>query len=182
MRPAVFEAAERSKIMANLTLQKPWTDTPVSGATAATLSLPIINYRVDWGKQTNSGSEAFITNATAPLNAPQRFKFARTDIANVFTNSGIEPNMMTPSKRGVSVVCQLNSIFDVVDSENAAFKQQLPMSCHVVIKVPSSDLITSEVIKDYLCRTLAGLFDTGSSDTDRLTMLIRGSLLPSEMT
>lgn len=160
-------------------LQQPWTDTAVSGATSATLSLPVLNYGVDWGKQTNSGSEAFITNVTVPLESPQRFKFARADVSNVYTNTGIDPNMMLPTKRGTSIVCQLTSVYDVVDTENAAFRQQLPISCHVVIKVPNNELITADVVKDYLCRTLAGLFETGSSNSERLALLLRGSLLPS---
>lgn len=162
----------------SIQLEKPWTDTPVTGGTPVSLTLDTINFGTDWAVTSDNGKEAYITNLTCPLDAAEKFKFARMDVSNIYTNSGIDANMMTPSRRGTSILCQLNSIYNVVDSENPALKWQLPMSCHVVIKVPNSELITADVIKGYLCRTLAGLFETDSSSSDRIAGMVRGALTP----
>lgn len=164
-----------------LKLIKPWADTPVTGGTPVSLPLGSVNFGADWVVQSTNNKEAWITNQTTPYDAPERFRFGRSEIANVFTNSGIDPNFMTTSKRGTSIVCQLNSVLNIVDTERADFKQQLPLSCHLVIKVPNNELLTADEILGYVERTLCGLFETDSNGSSRLNGFIRGALLPPDV-
>lgn len=156
-----------------------YTDTAISGATPMTLSLPTLNYAVDYRVRGDEPNEAIITNLTSPIDAPERIRWAHNDIKDVYKNTGIDPTLYYASRRGTQILCQLTDVLTVTDDSSPDYLAELPVSAHLVIKVPNNDLITEDVVMTLIKRMLAGLYETtGTTTTSRLRSLLRGSLLP----
>lgn len=164
------------------TLSTNYTDTAISGATKITLTVPTLNYGKDFRVKQDEPNEAIITNLTSPIDQPERLRWAHSDVADVYRNSGIDPTMYYASRRGTQILVQLTDVFKVTDSADASYEALLPVSCHLVIKVPNNDLITDEVALAEVERLLGGLFETtGTTPENRLKSILRGALLPSEL-
>lgn len=161
---------------------KGYTDTPVEGVTALTLDRAVLNFAKDYRVKSNdAGKEVVLTNLSSPIDRPEKIRIAYSEIANVYTGTGIDPSVSSPTKRGVSVLVQLTNVLTVTDSVDPSYRRDYPLSIHAVIKVPSSEFITADVIEENLGRLMSGLFDTGSIDTSRLESILRGSLVPSDL-
>lgn len=164
------------------TINRGYTDTLISGDPTLTFTRGKVNIKTDFRVKNNKdGKEVVITNLTSPIDRPENFRFAYTDIANVYTGSGVDPSVAAPTKRGVSLLAQLTEVLSVTDSADPEYRIDLPMSAHLVIKVPSSEHVNAAEIVTLVGRLLSGLFDTGVSSTSRLESMLRGSLVPSEL-
>lgn len=164
------------------TVTKGYTDTPIDGVTELTFGRALLNIDKDFRiKSNDAGKEVVLTNLTSPIDRPERIRIAYSEVANVYTGTGIDPSVSLPTKRGVSVLVQLTNILTITDSTDASYRRDLPISLHAVIKVPASEFITAAVVEENLGRLLSGLFDTGSTSTSRLESILRGSLVPSEL-
>jgi len=162
-----------------LSIQYPFTDTAVSGSPVVNYLMSTLNIPVDFGVRSDSDGECIITNLTCSTDAPERFRFAASEVKDVYAGSGIDPSLYTPSRRGNSVIVQLNEVLNIVDSADATFKQALPMTCHLVFKIPNHSLITSTVVKAFIGRMLDGLFNVGVVTPERIASLLRGGLRPN---
>lgn len=158
------------------------TDTAIAGNPTQNLTRGNVNFDTDWRVKTNNpGKEVVLTNVTSPIDCPERFRIAYTEIGNVYAGSGVEKSVYAPTTRGVSVLVQLTEVLTVTDSTDAAYRVDLPVSYHLVIKVPANELITESVVQAGVARLLSGLYDTGVTTTARLAGLLRGSLVPSDV-
>jgi hypothetical protein len=159
-----------------------YTDTPISGVTTLTFPRAILNFEKDFRvKSNNTGKEVVLTNITSPVDRPEKIRIAYSDIANVYSGTGVEASVSAPTKRGVSILAQVTETISVTDSVDPDYRVDLPVSYHVVIKVPASEHITGSDIQLGLGRLLSSLFDGGVSTTSRLEAILRGSLVPSEL-
>jgi hypothetical protein len=164
------------------TIQPGYTDTPVSGVTSLTFPRAVLNIAKDYRVKSNKdGKEVVLTNITSPIDRPENIRLAYTDIANIYNGTGIEPSVAAPTKRGVSVLAQVTDVLTVSESTDADYRVDLPLSAHLVIKVPASEYVTSAQVQAVVGRLLSSLFDTGVSTTSRLEAILRGSLVPSEL-
>lgn len=166
----------------SLSLNKNILDTPVSGVPTLAIACPTLNFAVDYAVKDANASEAALVNLTGTVSDVETIRIKRADVANVYTNSGIDPSYQAPSKRGQSVVTQINAVYTVVDSSDASYRVDLPLQCHLVLKVPHNPLITEGVVLDAAKRCFSTLFDTGSTTSGRLARVLRGSLVPSDLT
>lgn len=164
-----------------LELRKPYVDTAISGSPALKLDLAPVNFPVDFAVVSDVPGENQITNTTCPTDRPERFRFACSDVKDVYKGSGIDPNLYTASRYGTSVLVQLSDVYSIVDTVDPTYQAALPISGHIVLKVPNNQLVTGEVIKAFLGRLCDGMFNTGVVDTARLQSLVRGSLKPKGM-
>jgi hypothetical protein len=78
-------------------------------------------------------------------------------------------------------LAQVTDVLTVSESTDADYRVDLPLSAHLVIKVPASEYVTSAQVQAVVGRLLSSLFDTGVSTTSRLEAILRGSLVPSEL-
>lgn len=156
-------------------------DSPISGVTELSFDRALLNFKADFREKAKSATEAVITNITSPFDRPERIRFAVSDISNVYAGTDIDPSVYSPSRRGVSVLAQVTSIASVTDSNDADFRVDLPISAHIVLKVPSSEHLDAGKIQTIVARLVSSLFETGDESTSRLDALIRGSLLPKDM-
>lgn len=158
-----------------------YTDTAISGVTTLPFSRGLVNYGANFREKSVTPTEVVLTNITSPVDAPETFRFACTDVKNIYTGTSIDAAQMSPAKAGVSLLCELKDTISVTDPDNTDLDLRLPISYHVVIKIPRTGDITSEMIMTGLGRLVSGLFDTGSTTTTRLDAMIRGSLVPSDL-
>lgn len=158
-----------------------YTDTPISGVTSLELARGLVNYKADFRVKTSVPNEAVLTNLTSPVDRPERFRVAFSEIANIYSGSGIDPTCYAPSKKGVSILVQLTDIYSVSETNDPSYRVDLPVSAHLVIKVPANENITAATIQTLVGRMVSGLYETGSETTDRIASLVRGSLIPSDL-
>lgn len=157
-------------------------DTPIEGVSSLSFPRGLVNFGADFKVKSNTpGKEVVITNITAPLDSPETFRFAYSDIKNIYSGVDIDVNLMSPSKAGLSALVELKEVFTVTDATNPELRIQLPVSYHVVVKVPKSGYLTGSDIMAGLGRLVSGLFDTGATTTSRLDAILRGSLVPTSL-
>lgn len=155
-----------------------YTDTPVSGVTTLTLPRSVVNFGADYRVREDEPDNAVLTNLTAPQGQPERFRWGYSEVADVYKGTDIEPALRTQMKRGVQVLCQLTETWNVTDTEDATYNVALPVSAHIVLKIPNSTVITAANVEYLVGRLVSGLFETGSTTDERLVALLRGSLIP----
>lgn len=163
-------------------INKGYTDTTIVGEPELTFARGPLNFAADFRVKANQpGKEVVLTNITSPIDRPEKIRIAYTDIANVYSGTGIDPSLSSPTKRGVSVLVQLTEVISVTDDSDPDYRIDLPVSFHLVVKVPASEHITAADVNIGIGRLLSGLFDTGVETTARLEAILRGSLVSSEV-
>lgn len=155
-----------------------FNDTPIDGVSSLNFPRGLVNFQADFREKTTSPTEVVLTNLSSPIDRPETIRLARTEVADVYKNTQIAPAVMAPSKRGVNLLAQVNETVLVTDSTDADFMQLLPISAHLVVKVPASEYIDASMVQTLLGRLISALYDTGSTDESRLAALLRGSLTP----
>jgi hypothetical protein len=133
-------------------------------------------------KQNDSGKEVVLTAVAAPLDAPTKIRYAYSEVANIYAGSGIDPSFYSPSKRGMSILVQLTHTVRVTDSEDPSYQVDLPVSAHLVIKVPNHAYFGDSDVMDSIVSGLLSCLYKDSSDEVTpsgepiITDLLRGSL------
>lgn len=159
---------------------KGFVDTPVEGVSELTFPRAVLNIEKDFRVKSNDAGKAVIlTNITSPVDRPEKIRIAYSEIANVYGGTGIEASLLAPTKKGVSVLSQLTETISVTDDTDSDYRIDLPVSYHLVVKVPASEHITATDVQEGIGRLLSSLFDTGADDASRLEAILRGSLVPT---
>lgn len=163
-----------------MSIDNGYRDTPISGVTSLDYARGLINYGADYNLVVDEPDEVILTNITSPLDRPEKFRFAYSQIKNIYNNTDIHPNVQAPSKRGISVLVQLTNTISEVDATSDN-RVDLPISAHMVLKFPAYTAITATKIEEQIGRLLSGLYETGSVSQSRLNSMMRGSLLPKDI-
>lgn len=159
-----------------------YVDTAVSGVSSLTFPRAVLNIGTDFRVKSNQpGKEIVLTNITSPVDRPEKIRIAYSDVANVYSGTDIEASVASPTKRGVSLLAQVTDTISVTDDTDPSYRIDLPVSYHLVIKVPASEFISATDVQTGLGRLLSSLFDTGVDTTSRLEAILRGSLVPTEL-
>lgn len=146
------------------------------------LSIPDLDWDTDFAIVKDSANELILTNITSPVDQPETFRFGYQTVANIYAGTGIDPSFMSVSKRGVSLVSQVNDIYRIqCTDENACVPVviDLPYEAHLVVKVPISQYVTADLAMQIGKRAFAGIFDTGGVTSARLGAMMRQALKPS---
>lgn len=178
IKNSCLKREKEAKIMAKTT-SFGYTDTAPAGGATKTLTRPNLNYAANYSVTVNTDNKAVITNLTTPVDQPETIRWQATNIANIYDSSTIDPSVYATSKQGISLVAQVNSILRVTDSVDPTFQVDLPISVHMVVKLPKSQYITSANLEMAIARCVAAYYETDSTGTTRLDKLVRGSMLPS---
>lgn len=153
-------------------------DTAMSGVTAPTLDIPLLNFNADFRVKTESTKETILVNTSSPLDQLETVRFGYSEIANIYSKSGLNSDQISGTVKGLNVLAQVNNVLKVTDSANAAFSQYLPISAHLVLKVPQSGYITPDVVQALIARLVATLYENGVSNLSALT---KGVLTPKSL-
>lgn len=157
------------------------TDTAISGVTSLELNRGLVNFGADFAAKQDTPDTVIVTNLTSPLAYPERFRFAAQEVQNIYQGTGVDPTLYSPSKKGTSIVAQLNEIWTVTDTVDSTYNVALPVQAHIVLKIPNNENITPAMVETLLGRVVSGLYETGSEATTRLQAMLRGSLKPSDI-
>lgn len=156
-----------------------YSDTAVS-SDVGPIQPASINFAADWAKKTSDESELILINTTSPLDRVETLRFGRSRIGNIYTGAGIEAAYASSVRSGVSALVQDRTVLTAVD--DAGNRTDYPISAHLIIKVPTSDLITEQLLVTILSRLLGACYEqSGTTAGPRLNRLIRGALIPSSM-
>lgn len=155
-----------------------FADTAIAGVTAPTITLPVLNYGVDYRVKVESSKETILTNTSSPLDQPETIRFGFSEIADVYSKSGLNTDQVSGTLKGLNLLSQINEVIKVTDTTNAAFAQYLPISAHLVIKVPQSGYITPAMINSLITRLVGTLYENGVSN---LPALSKGVLTPKAL-
>lgn len=156
-------------------------DTPISGVTTNQVNLALVNFGADFRVEKMASDEVVITNLRSPLGDPERFRHAYSTVANVYKNTEIEPALRSQNTRGVRLLIQHTDIASVVDAADPTFLVKVPFKANLTLEIPANEYVTATNVKDYMLRSLTGMFETGSNTSARLEAELRGSLLPIDM-
>lgn len=151
------------------------TDTPISGVTAASLTVPTLNYDADFRLKTGSANEVIMVNTTTSLDADETIRLSVAEVSDIYKNSGISADLVSDTKQGYSLLLQINQIVKVNDSANPAYESHIPLSAHMVIKLPKAEAITNDTIKNLVSRVIAPLYDKG---TLKALSMLKGAISP----
>jgi hypothetical protein len=157
-----------------------FTDTPTASPATFSFSHPI-NYADDWRTDSDEGDELWLTNLTAPTDKPERIRYGQTTIKDVYSNTSIDKSFYAPSRRGSKILAQLTDVMTVLDSADATYEVDLPISGNIVLNVPSNALVTETVVLAFLQRLYGTLFETDDTGATKLKAQIRGALKPSDL-
>lgn len=155
-----------------------YVDTPLENPESLSIKLGT-NYGADFRTRVDDPNEVVMTNLTAAQGRPEKFRWAFTEIPDVYKNTDIEPALRNQTKGGVQILCELTDVWTVTDSEDATYNVALPLKAHLVLRVPNTDFLSVDQIQYLVNRLVSGLYDQGSISTERLSALLRGSLKPS---
>lgn len=155
-----------------------YADTAISGVTAPSVTLPIINFSDDYRVKSESTSEVILCNITTPLDQPATIRYGYSEIANIYKNSSINSDFISGPRKGANLLAQITETVKVTDSVDASFSQYLPVSAHLVLKVPQSAYIDSTQMQRIIQRLLATLYTNG---VPNLPALLKGVIKPKEL-
>lgn len=156
-----------------------------SASATKNIAIPDLSYTTDFAVTKDVADEVVLTNRTSPIDQPETIRFGYQNVANVYANTGIDPSYMSVTKRGVSLVAQVNDILRVTceSAENSCNMNvvDLPLTAHVVVKVPLNQYVTAETAMAVVNRAISSLYDTGKTSTSRLEAMLRHALTPTGM-
>lgn len=140
-----------------------------------------LDYPVNFAVKSDVPGECKIVNNTTPLDRPEIIRFAYSEIEDVYKNTNIDPSVYGASRKGVQILVQLSEVWSLTDTVDASYRVDLPISAHIVLKVPACEYITNSDILGAVNRLMGGLYVDKTVDTNRLQALLRGSLKPGNM-
>lgn len=131
-------------------------------------------------QSTRNEKSVVLTNVEAPLDQPEVLRYSIENIKDIYSGTGINPSYMSQSKKGFSLLVQLNEIARVTSSTDPSFTLDLPVSVHTVIKAPSNRFITADMLLSLLQRLNGAFFSTSdtTNTSEQLARMIRGSINP----
>lgn len=163
------------------TINNGYTDTPIEGVTALPFQRALVNFGADFRVRKNTGNEVILTNLTSPIDRPETIRFAWTETNNGYNNTDIDMSVRSASTKGVNLLVQLNETVSFGDDTDPDYRVDIPLKVNFTIGTVASEHMDVVQIERAISRLLSALFETGSSNHDRLKALLRGSLVPKDV-
>lgn len=170
-----FKAIEKKGQIMSKQISTTIVDTAISGVTAPTLTLPVLNYGTDFRVKSEKDNEVVLVNTTAGVEEDEQLRYGYSEITDVFRNSGISASSDVACKSGYSIVVQLTKNIRVTDSADASYGVSYPISAHLVLKVPKCEIITGPYLQTVVSRMLGGLYENGQI---KIVALLKGAISP----
>lgn len=154
-----------------------------NASTSASVKRANLNYQKDFAETTDGDGLCILTNTTTPLDQKETMRFQTQKISNIYSGAGIDPAYSSQNKKGLSLLVQVNDVLRVTSDDDLQYQLDLPMSAHMVIRVPENQHVTAEKVMTLALRVVGMLY--ASSDTEnkttRLEQMLRGAMAPSDI-
>jgi len=141
----------------------------VSGATLTPKAPDLGSYA--WS--VDDPGAAVMSNIDGALDQPNQIRYSVAAVADVFKASPVNPGKDQRTD-GINVLVQVTEVWKVTD-DVANTTTYLPVSGHIVLKLPIDASITADAVKDLIAR-VTGSVVRGASGTivDGLAPLLHG--------
>lgn len=149
-----------------------------SEESSVTLPVELLAFDTNFRVKASNPGEVVLTNVTTPVDRPEKVRFAYSEIADIYKNTGIDESVTAASKKGVQVLAQVTETWSLTDSDDASYRVDLPVSAHLVLKIPACEHIGINDVKSLVGRVLGSLYDDKAGDWN-IASLVRGALVPS---
>lgn len=156
-----------------------FNDTTNSSAAQPALNPTVLNYGSDYRVISDDDSSCLITNIKTPVDQPDTIRVATQDVANIYSNTSLKANQISAARQGVSVVLQENSVYKVIDTDLPLAATYLPVSMHLVLKVPTGYSIPEADLISQIKRLLGALYE--EDGTFRIQTLVKGAVKPKNL-
>lgn len=91
----------------------------------------------NWSKTSCSQDKVVLVNTTSDYSAPNAVRIERSRIGNIYEGTGISTNYQLPSKRGIKLFMQCNSIATLTESTDPTVRLELPYAASLTLRVPA---------------------------------------------
>lgn len=147
-------------------------------STPKSISVPDLDYSSDFVMMSNEASEVKLGNTTgADILKHEDIRFARSDVANIYTGVNVDSALVLPQKKGIQVMAEISTAYRASNSVTGN-EYDLPCKGRIVLRFPAFSCVTANLVKDLLIRTIAASFDTGSVTESRIMDMAIGALSP----
>jgi hypothetical protein len=158
-----------------------WGFNPASPVSGRQIQPANLAFGTDFAKTSYKPGEAILSNLTSPLDRVETYRFATSQVANVYTGTKLDPSSQSQNKRGTAILVQVRSDLGVTDTDTNT-KIILPFESHLVMRIPQHEAVTVALVKEFLNRLYGGLYEDGETTMNgRLTALLHGSVLPQSL-
>lgn len=153
------------------------TGTPTTTAHTGSWPIATVPYTTDYSVKDKTSGETIWTNTKSPLDRPETVRQAYSVVKDIYKGTDIASGVRAASSKGVSLLTQVTQTWEVTDSADATVRVQLPVSAHLVIKMPASGDVTSTMVEALLQKMIGSLYNESSAlSTAKLDALLRGSI------
>lgn len=150
--------------------------------TSANLSVKLTP-ATNLANQYNDGKICSMVNQTSPVGYPETLTIQSADIKDIYSGTQILPGYRSTGKTGKSIVIQLKDM--VMVKKDGLLDTVLPVSCHVVYRVPNELNFTAEDCETMLLR-LFGMMSRSTTSgncsiASTINRTLSGSLKPADV-
>lgn len=125
---------------------------------------------------TDVAGETRLTNINSPIGLPEVLSYRASNIADIYTNSGIDRALFTPTRRGISVNIHLRQTWSATDADApTAPSYAMPVTASITIRIPQNEFITTQNVVDLYSKALGMLYPDGKAN---ISSLLRMALNP----
>jgi hypothetical protein len=111
------------------------------------------------------------------MGRPEVLSFGRRVVKDIYANSSVDSAYRCPSKTGIKLLVNWDTIASLTNSEDPTFRMDFPISIRTTITVPASDYLTADDVLMLMKHQFGAMFASGTDVTSaRLGKLLKGSL------
>lgn len=160
--------------------------TLTSAKTPTNIAIKAIDFGADFNVIGHSSNEVRLVSNKSPLGREDRFRFACADVANIYTNSGIDRASQSQLKTGNKLLIGASSIHTFTNEDGDTYDK--PIYGTTTITVPKDPAETQALLEDFVALMFAGMATWAKVNAvgtpyvgDRLWTMLRHVLLNQEV-
>lgn len=147
--------------------------------TPKNLSIPDLDYAVDYSVASEKGNDTSITNTTGTALEPvEKLRYAKEKVNDIYRNTNTLKAAQLPSPIGARVLAEATEIISATNTVSGA-EMEIPIRVWTCIESSTHNAVTGQALLWALKRHVAQLFQTGAVDEALLVELFRGDLNPT---
>lgn len=150
--------------------------------TPTNVGVKAIDFGADFNVISQSSNEVRLVSNKSPLGREDRYRFAVADVANIYTNSGIDRAAQSQLKSGTKILVGASTVHTFTDENGNTYDK--PMYGTFTCTVPKDPAETQALLEDFVGMMYAGMAEWAKSAAsgepkvgDRLWNMLRHVLI-----
>lgn len=128
--------------------------TLTSAKTPTNVAIKAIDFDADFNVIAQSSNEVRLVSNKSPLGREDRFRFAVSDVTNIYTNSGIDRASQSQLKSGTKLLIGASTIHTFTDENGNSYDK--PMYGTLTLTAPKDPAETQALLEDFVGLLYAG--------------------------